>query len=394
MRFYSIYFVVLWCTVCVIGCSESPSSVSEDSEESPFTSEKMKFFDQALSIGNLIIRQEDFGRGALGEPLYYEPNQEAPYTGWVKNEKFLHSKKIEEGELFHVMNGKKHGLYIRWNFNNRKIEKGSYENGLKHGLWTYWYRWRGNDSENDSENDAKDSEGWYKNGLRHGLWTDWDIPVPYKDDVYHTKKGSYREGSYKNGWKDGLWIHWYGKGQKAIEGTYREPPQGFISRRHTGGMQDSEEFSGEHIRVGVWTFWYENGQKSAQGEYRDIGGQINLKTGLWTFWYENGQKSAQGEYDGDYTDSFSFVILARQVESFDSYETPETARVGVWTTWYENGQKKSQGEYEGLSPSKTGLWTYWYKNGQKESQGEYKNDQKVGGTWTYWGVNGQIWLRW
>ena len=342
MRLNSVYFVVLWCTICVIGsfcvigCSETPEEDPSESVELPLTAEEMKFFQQAMDIGILVIRREDFGRGVQGEPLWYAPDQEAPYTGWAKNEE----------ELFQIMDGKKHGLYIRWvPYFNYKMEKGSYQNGWRHGSWTFWY-----------ENDQKKSEG-----------------------------------SYQNGWKAASWIFWYHNGQKKAEGAYR-PLDGRIQRPGSlWGPADAEEYRGEPPRTGIWTFWYENGQKAAEGGYRgDKGGQINIKEGVWTFWYENGLKSAEGGYDGDSTVQMLLwwpYLLEREKESFDWYEAPKTFKVGLWSYWYENGQKESQGKYERWD--KVGLWSYWYKNGQKESQGKYEKGVKKG-SWTYWDVNGQI----
>ena len=90
--------------------------------------------------------------------LYYAPNQEAPFTGWVKE-----TEDDVPYALRQVQDGKRHGISLKWYDNQQNWEKGFYKNGAKDGLLTSWY-----------ESGQKSSEGSYKDGHRIGISTYWD----------------------------------------------------------------------------------------------------------------------------------------------------------------------------------------------------------------------------
>ena len=170
-----------------------------------------KVLAKAIDASNLQTR-----RAPSGEELRYAPNQERPYTGWVKSIG-------EVGTLAQFQNGKPNGIYISWYSNGQNSEKGIFRNG-RNGLWTKWYK-----------NGQKSSEGPYKNGERDGLWIEW-----YTDGTEKSK------GTYKSGIKDGAWTEWYNSGQKCSERTYK----------------DGEE-------NGLWTEWYKTAQKRSERTYKD-----------------------------------------------------------------------------------------------------------------------------
>ena len=82
----------------------------------------------------------------------------------------------------------------------QKEFEGSYKDGKKEGLWTYW-----------NENGQKKEEGNINDDRKDGLWTYW-----YENG----KKKS--EGILKDRKLDGLWIKWYENGQKQYEGTFKD----------------------------------------------------------------------------------------------------------------------------------------------------------------------------
>ena len=61
------------------------------------------------------------------------------------------------------------------------------------------------------ENGQKEKEGTYKDGKKDGLWTYWNENGQKKSEV-----------TYKNGELDGLWISWFENGQKKTEGTWKD----------------------------------------------------------------------------------------------------------------------------------------------------------------------------
>ena len=156
------------CFVLVIGCGESDMDDSEfDLEDLPNVDDptvRAQILVQALDEDNLQTRQSP-----SGEELHYTPNQQVPYTGWVKDDR----------ELYQIEGGKRHGLYIEWYSNQQNEQKGFYKDGSQTGVWTYWY-----------ENGQKETEGIYKDGSKNGVWTYW-----YRNGQKE-KEGTYKDGSH------------------------------------------------------------------------------------------------------------------------------------------------------------------------------------------------------
>ena len=99
--------------------------------------------------------------------LKYDPNTKQLYTG-----KTLYDLKKEINHWFPEI---REGIF-----------EGYYKDGLKDGLWTYWYK-----------NGVKKREGTFKDGLKDGLWT------------YRYKNGYKRcDGTFKDGKEDGIWTYW------------------------------------------------------------------------------------------------------------------------------------------------------------------------------------------
>ena len=76
-----------------------------------------KLLEDALEVSKV---QE---RGPVGEELFYAPNEQQPYTGWVKS---MHPNGQVE-LLASVKDGEPHGLSTRWHENGQKEEEGTYK---------------------------------------------------------------------------------------------------------------------------------------------------------------------------------------------------------------------------------------------------------------------------
>ena len=221
--------VICMCLVMFLGCGEEdlddPISNLDDSKLNLDDSKlnlddknvRAQIWAEALNVVNLQTREVP-----SGEKLYYAPDQQVPYTGWVKG---VLKNDNSRGVLWQVLRGKKHGFYIEWNrFGyTHNLVKGFFENGKANELWTYYhYTEKGN---------KKEAEGAFKDGFKDGLWTYW-----YANGLKES------EGSYKAGSKDGLWTYWYANGLKESEGSYK------------AGSKD-----------GLWNYWNEQGYK-----YREL----------------------------------------------------------------------------------------------------------------------------
>lgn len=146
MKLVSIFSLTF---VMLVGCGEP-------NLDNPKVRERI--LAQAIDYHHLQIRDSP-----SGEELVYAPNQNQPYTGWVKGDVVYFSDFAVDGILLQVQRGKPHGLYISWYPNGQIAEKGTTKNGKRNGLWTKWH-----------ENGQKYEKGTYKNDEKHGLWIRWD----------------------------------------------------------------------------------------------------------------------------------------------------------------------------------------------------------------------------
>jgi antitoxin component YwqK of YwqJK toxin-antitoxin module len=134
-------------------------------------------------------------RGKKGEARYYAPNQQTPYSGWIKG-------MYDNGQIARLgqyKDGKAHGLTTMWLENGQKVIEANWKDG-KRGLRTQWY-----------ENGQKHSEMPYIKGKLNGQWIKWG------------ENGQKRMASpHINGKKDGITNEWYEDGQRASELNYKE----------------------------------------------------------------------------------------------------------------------------------------------------------------------------
>ena len=128
---------------------------------------------------------------------------------------------------------------------NRKV-LGTWENGVKTGVWTTWY-----------DNGTKKSIEHYQGDVKHGAFRGW----------YDNGQQRF-EGEIAFGLETGLWTHWHPNGQKKGTGEFSE------------GKPN-----------GPWTTWHDNGQKHTEGNFSS-----GEKIGLWTSWSPEGEVESTERY--------------------------------------------------------------------------------------------------
>ena len=141
-------------------------------------------------------------RGKKGEELYYTPDNDKPYTGWVKIMKIM-GKGPHVHHLMQFKDGKLHGFDTGWHANGKMSYKTNYVNGKQHGLYTGWH-----------ENGKKASQHNQKDGKLHGLGTGW---------AENGRKR--RETNHRDGKLDGLRTLWHENGKKSHETNYKDGKQ-------------------------------------------------------------------------------------------------------------------------------------------------------------------------
>ena len=134
--------------------------------------------------------------------IYKSKNETEPANGLVYN--LIKNKKVKMGNL---INGKKHGKWIEWHPNERRIDE-NYKHGLLDGTVSFYYKngqreWRytfNNDVLDGIHtkwyiNGKKMKEGFFENGKSVGIWVWWDQNgnIIRKEKFPHRKKGAYNE---------------------------------------------------------------------------------------------------------------------------------------------------------------------------------------------------------
>ncbi len=111
-------------------------------------------------------------------------------------------------------------LSLRFWETGRVYAKGTIEDGLRQGLWTFWYR-----------SGVKQMEGLYKDGVQQGEWTKW-----------WTNGTMATQGSFEGGWMHGKWIDCFDSGEIAQESHWEKG-------RRTGTTTVWDKRSGEVVRT-------------------------------------------------------------------------------------------------------------------------------------------------
>ena len=183
--------------------------------DNPATRERI--LDEAVDrdeLQKLSGNKPDLFNGVL-----YLPNQQKPYTGWVKDTVFVgeillwqlkggkdHGKTVswyENGQKqieSHSRNGKMHGLFRSWNKEGKLVKEQTYKDGKPDGVGIAWY-----------ENGQKMEEVKYKEGKFDGVGIAWYENGQKKHEV-----------NYKNGKKDGVLTQWHESGRKSMESHYKD----------------------------------------------------------------------------------------------------------------------------------------------------------------------------
>jgi antitoxin component YwqK of YwqJK toxin-antitoxin module len=198
--------------------------------------EKFSDWEQLKLDGNEKLETHRYPNGQKMEEFFNKDGEKLIYNSWDENGKIM------------IKNG--NGLYIGRDEDGKKRYEGTYKDGKKDGLQTWWGR------------DGHKKEKTFKDEKQVGLETHW-YPNGQKR----------HEGTWKDGKPDGLHTGWFEDGKKRSEVTYKD------------GKRD-----------GLRTCWYKNGQKMYVKTFMD-GEQV----GLETRWYPNGQKGWELTFkDGKY----------------------------------------------------------------------------------------------
>jgi antitoxin component YwqK of YwqJK toxin-antitoxin module len=205
--------------------------------------------------------------------------------------------------------------------------KGSLNQGMRDGPWTYYYT-----------NGAKEAEGHYSNDVQEGEW------------VYYYKTGErWKKGSFKEGKKQGNWTTWWENGNKLQEGVYEN-----------------------NIEQGVWTSWWQNAQLKDRGR---LDGHKLI--GAWEGWHENSKLYYKGTYSSDGQKEGEWTYYTKQGKPDELITYSKGIKDGVYTKWNTRGGTiESNGSYKnGLKHS---TWIYFYETGVLRARQNFTNGKLNG----------------
>ena len=141
--------VAMSLALLMVGCGElddprrdhSPNTYLDDKET------RNRIIAEAIDGDTLQMR------GKEGEELYYAPNEQTPYTGWVK-----YMSLFDNGQVWYIVqykDGKMDGLMNRWHENGQKSAEVNFKDGKLDGLWIRY-----------GEDGTEGYSGLYKDGKR------------------------------------------------------------------------------------------------------------------------------------------------------------------------------------------------------------------------------------
>tara|TARA_Y100001934_G_scaffold242034_1_gene297503 strand:+ start:2028 stop:2792 length:765 start_codon:yes stop_codon:yes gene_type:complete len=199
--------LVTFITLLLAGCGEDSKKPTEDSPESNQSSAETPTakspevggvdLDDNETLAKIIagaIDGKKLKKGDNDRKLAYAPNEQTPYTGWVK---LMHDNGQIVG-LKQFKDGKTHGLATRWFENGQKEFEVTFKDGKLDGLWTRWYE----NGQMRGEATMKDGKpvtcvAWKPNGKKcpHTNVVDGNgVVVRYNDDGTEAGRYTHKDG--------------------------------------------------------------------------------------------------------------------------------------------------------------------------------------------------------
>ena len=148
---------------------------------------RKKIIAEAIPVGLIDSGVEKLERrGKEGEELLYAPDQQAPYSGWVKG---VYDIGRISG-LYQYKDGKRDGLWTGWYSNGQKEYEATYKDDKRDGLSIHWYR-TGQRREERTHKDDKlmSAKSWKLNGEKcPKLSIVSDTPILTLEELKHVPR--------------------------------------------------------------------------------------------------------------------------------------------------------------------------------------------------------------
>ena len=204
----SILLALISTTVIFCGCS------------------KKEKVERVLSLDKIQVRNG----------VFYEVNQEAPFTGLSQDFYPSGQKKAEVS----YKDGKLHGAQATWHENGQKSLEANFKDAKKHGVEAAWY-----------DNGQKLLTANFKDAKKHGAQAAW-----------YESGQKWLEADFKHGKKHGAQVVWYENGQKSKEANCKD------GKPH--GVSTDWDESGWKMREIIFENGVEKSRKSFKPSFRVV----------------------------------------------------------------------------------------------------------------------------
>ncbi|MBT3750915.1 MAG: hypothetical protein HOB84_05995 [Candidatus Marinimicrobia bacterium] len=274
------------------------------------------------------------------------------------SEKYINFESLEnrDGKYFQLEMVEPYSGHVRDYSGELLNYKGSYNSGMKHGIWTYYYD-NGEVKREESYDNSKKAGDWvtydgksnrtkleqYQNDIPDGRWEEYKILVK-------------KRITYQNGIMQGNYKELNVKNQVQIEGTYEN---------------DKKD--------GAWNELLKNG-------YREhVVYSMGKRDGLYTLNFPSGRTQIAGEYlDGNKHDEWITQNEERQILKKEHFEKGMLEREELFRT---DGTRVKV--LNMLSGKLHGEYVEYFQNDTPKEKGQYVDGEKDG-TWFLWGDNGVL----
>ena len=273
------------------------------------------------------------------------------------------------------------------------------QNGLKQGVWKYFW-----------ENGNLQLEGAYQNDKKNGFFKYYDTDGNFQkiekwendiliEDAQETKKLDRKVEYHPNG-KLKTEAYFFKGIPDGIRREYSpegEVIQGYLFRN--GILLGEGIIDEDGKKQGDWKEYYETGELRASGKYLN-----SRPVGKWKYYFENkkieitGSYTRKGEKDGEWIWYYpngnllsieNYAAGLQEGESFALSINGDTLEHGMYVEgeeegrWiYVNDSVLVEGTY--VFGKKDGIWKTYHPNGKLKRSESYSNDELDGKSFFYW----------
>jgi len=150
----------------------------------------------------------------------------------------------------------KHGDYFVYSIQDTLLISGTYNKGVKHGLWKFRHR---------TPPYKLKTKGTYKAGKKVGVWSDYSVAGVLLRELKYAENG-----------KDVIVKEFYSNSRAKSEGNMLI-------------------INNKEIRTGKWVLWHKNGTKKAEGMYSTK--KSGKKVAVWKYWFPSSQLEREENYN-------------------------------------------------------------------------------------------------